>query len=76
MTSLSIQEAQAQLPELVRKVAEGEEVVLLDEDQPVARLIAAVPAQDRPKRGSAKDLILFMSDDFDAPLDEFKGYMD
>ena len=33
----------------------------------------------RPKRqakaGSAKGLILYMADDFDAPLDDFKDYM-
>ena len=27
------------------------------------------------KRGSAKDIITYMADDFDAPLDDFKEYM-
>ena len=38
---------------------------------------AAPPARGKRQRqfGSAKDAILFMADDFDAPLDDFREYM-
>ena len=38
MTSLSIQEAQAQLPDLVHGLTFGDEVLILENDQPVARI--------------------------------------
>ena len=33
------------------------------------------PQKPQPKFGSAKDDILAIADDFDAPLDDFKEYM-
>ena len=46
MTSLSIQK-QAQLPDLVHGLAFGDEVVIVENDQAVARI---VPAAERPRR--------------------------
>lgn len=33
------------------------------------------PTLRKPRFGSAKGLVSFMSDDFDEPLDDFKEYM-
>jgi hypothetical protein len=50
----------------------------LPEDQK-RRLLAQLegPSQAKPKRtfGSAKDDIVYMAPDFDAPLEEFEEYM-
>ena len=40
---------------------------------PVAELVPVTPVSAAPQFGSAKGL-LKMSDDFDAPLDDFRAY--
>jgi len=77
MTSLSIQEAQAQLPDLVHGLTFGDEVVILDNDQPVARIVPAAGQPPRlPRRpGTLRGTVLYMASDFDAPLEDFKEYM-
>ena len=39
-----------------------------------ARLLQSAPARPRPQFGSANDDILYIAEDFDAPLDDFKEY--
>lgn len=39
MTTLTIQEAQAQLEEIIHRLAPGDEVVITENNQPVARLV-------------------------------------
>jgi antitoxin (DNA-binding transcriptional repressor) of toxin-antitoxin stability system len=77
MTSLSIQEAQAQLPDLVHALTFGDEVIILDNDQPVARIVPATGQPPRqPRRpGTLRGTVLYMASDFDAPLEDFKEYM-
>ena len=41
MTTVSIQEAQTKLSELIHGMKPDEEVVITENDQPVARLVAA-----------------------------------
>ena len=79
MPTLTLQEADGQLARLVQQISEsGEDVVLTDGDKPVALLVpvpTALPARRAPREpGSAKGLILYMADDFDAPLDDFAEY--
>ena len=76
MTTLTIQEAQAQLAEIIHRLAPGDEVVITENDQPVAKLARTEPKQQWPcKAGSAKGKI-WMAPNFDAPLEEFKEYME
>ncbi len=44
MATVSIQEAQANLSELIHRLTPEEEVVITEDDQPVARLLAAAGA--------------------------------
>jgi len=76
MTSLPIQLAQAQLPELIHQLAPGDEVVITENDQPVARILPPRPAQVSRKLGSLRGTVLYMAPDFNAPLEEFKEYME
>ena len=78
MTTVSIQEAQAKLPELIHDLAPGEEVVITENDQPVARLTPPRKAPQRPPRrpGTLRGTVLYMAPDFDAPLEDFKEYME
>ena len=73
--SITIEEAQAKLKELIGKLAPGEEIVITDNQQPVAKLVAAAKPPER-KCGTLKGTVLYMAPDFDAPLEDFKEYME
>lgn len=82
MTRVSVEEAGAQLGRLVKAAREGEEVVLLEDGSPVARLEplgngenGLTTEKPRPRFGSARGWMK-IADDFDAPLDDFKEYME
>jgi antitoxin (DNA-binding transcriptional repressor) of toxin-antitoxin stability system len=72
---VSLIEAAASLNDLVQAAIAGEEVILLDGDRPAIKLtpIPAIRADRKP--GSAKGLI-WMSDDFEEPLEEFQEYLE
>jgi antitoxin (DNA-binding transcriptional repressor) of toxin-antitoxin stability system len=77
MTTVSIEEAQARLPELIDHLNPGEELVILRDQRPVAKLVGEAASSRRPREpGSAKDQILYLAEDFDAPLEDFKDYME
>jgi len=75
MKQFNIHEAKARLSELIQKAMLGEEVIIARDNRPVAKLVAFRPAKRRRKLGSAKDKILYIAPDFEAPLDDFKDYM-
>jgi antitoxin (DNA-binding transcriptional repressor) of toxin-antitoxin stability system len=72
MTTITIEEAQAHLAEFIDKLAPGESAIVTRDDMPFATLSRA-PLQSWPcKAGSAKESIVWIAPDFDAPLDEFR----
>ena len=77
-TLISIQDAQMKLVKLIHDLHAGEEVVITENNQPVARLLAATSAPERKPRqpGTLRGTVLHMAPDFDAPLDDFKKYME
>jgi antitoxin (DNA-binding transcriptional repressor) of toxin-antitoxin stability system len=48
--SVTVDVAQANLRELIRQLAPGEEVVLTDNEQPVAKLVGERPPAPKPSR--------------------------
>jgi antitoxin (DNA-binding transcriptional repressor) of toxin-antitoxin stability system len=75
--TITVDEAQVKLKELIAKLAPGEEVVITDNQQPVAKLVGQrPPCPPRPAPGLGKGSILYMAPDFDEPLEEFKEYME
>ena len=74
--TISIEEAQASLRELVHKLAPGDEVVITENQQPVAKLVAKDAKPSRPAPGLGKGSIVYMAPDFDEPLEEMKEYME
>jgi prevent-host-death family protein len=70
MHTVTLPEAQARLPELLKEVLRGEEVIILQDSAPAAKLVPV----ERPGYGSLRGQIV-MADDFDAPLDAFADYM-
>src|SRR3954471_17850438 len=76
-TTVSLEEARARLAELIDRVAPGDEIVITRQNEQVAKLIPQPQPPRTPRRpGTLKDAILYMADDFDAPLDDFKEYME
>lgn len=77
MTAISVREAQATLSELIHQLAPGQEVLLTEDDRPVAKLVATATERPKaPKLGTQRGSVLYMAPDFDAPLDDFKEYME
>ena len=75
--SITIEKAQATLKELIGSLAAGEEVVITDNQQPVAKLIAVPEVPRKPRQpGTLRGTVLYMAPDFDAPLEDFKEYME
>jgi antitoxin (DNA-binding transcriptional repressor) of toxin-antitoxin stability system len=76
MSTVTLEEAQAQLPKLIEQLRLGEEIIITRDQKPVARLIAEGPRERKPRRpGTLRGTVLYMAPDFDAPLEEFKEYM-
>lgn len=75
MSTYNIADAKAKLSSLVNRALQGEEVIIARDNKPLLKL---VPVAEMPKKrepGTGKGQILFIADDFDAPLDDFKEYM-
>ena len=69
--TVEVKQAQSRLEELVGEAAHGEEVILTQEGQPVAKIIPLSRPPVRRRFGSAKGLI-HMREDFDAPIGDFR----
>ena len=77
MSTVTLEEAQARLGEMIARLQPGEEIVITSGDKPVARLIGEAKAEPQPRRpGTLKGTVLYIAPDFDAPLEDFKEYME
>lgn len=73
MTQVNIHTAKAHLSELIKKALLGEEVIIARDNKPIIKLVPLTPPKHKRKIGRSKGLVK-ISDDFDAPLDDFKDY--
>ena len=74
---ITVEEAQSRLKELIDNLAQGEEILITENRQPVAKLVGERSSRrTRPAPGLGKGSILYMAPDFDEPLEEFKEYME
>ena len=74
MTTVTIEQAQKDLSRLIEDVALGDHVVITKDCIPVAELSPVQSLGHKPVFGSAKGMVT-MSEDFDAPIDDFRDYM-
>lgn len=75
----TLQQLKDQLDILIARSEAGEEIIITRDGQPVVRIMperTAARKHNRPPAGSAKGTIKYMDPDFDAPLDDFKEYME
>ena len=73
MHKVALIEAEKCLSELVQEAAEGQEVIITQDDGSAFRIVPVVPPKPHPKFGSAKGQVR-MSGDFDEPLKDFEEY--
>lgn len=75
MQRVSIDEAKTRLQDLVDAALRGETVSIAVDDDQAVQLVPTVRRRRQRQFGSAKGQI-WMADDFDAPLEDFKEYME
>ena len=76
MTTVTMQEAQANLPEIIGRLQPGEEIVITDAGRPLAAVKKAERASWPCEAGCYRKAEFWMAPDFDAPLDDFREYME
>ncbi|MDA1015589.1 MAG: DUF2281 domain-containing protein [Planctomycetota bacterium] len=70
--TIGIEEAQVRLKDLIAGLGPGDEIVITDQDHPVARILPTTKKQ--PVLGSCKGMLTIVEDD-DEHLEDFKEYM-
>jgi antitoxin (DNA-binding transcriptional repressor) of toxin-antitoxin stability system len=71
---MSVQQASQQLAELLRNLGPGDEIVLTQDNKPVARIVSDTPRPAARQPGNCKGMLTINSED-DQHLDGFKDYM-
>ncbi|MBN8568571.1 MAG: type II toxin-antitoxin system Phd/YefM family antitoxin [Ignavibacteria bacterium] len=74
MQTISIEKAKAEIDSVFEEAIQGDEVIITKNNSPVLKLSKFEQGQNKSVPGLAKGKI-FVSDDFDEPLEEFKDYM-
>ncbi len=74
MPTVTLEEAQTKLPELIDKLVPGEEVVITRNEQPVAELIRLPVEKLHPVPGRCKGMLTILSED-DEHLKDWAEYM-
>lgn len=72
--NISVAEAKAKFSELIKRAEAGEEILVTRHGKVVARVGPPAAEAVLPRIGALKGKI-WISDDFDEPLEEFKEYM-
>jgi antitoxin (DNA-binding transcriptional repressor) of toxin-antitoxin stability system len=75
MPTVTLEEAQAKLPEIIHQLVGGDEVAVTEGDQVVARIVGErQPPRQRPGPGLCKGMMTIVADD-DQHLADFAEYM-
>lgn len=69
--TFKLTDAKARFSELVQRAMMGEEIIVTKENRPVVKIVQVKPVKRKPGTGKG----VWMSPDFDEPLDDFKEYM-
>lgn len=75
MTTVTLKEAQANLAGLIAELKPGEEIVIIEKDRPVARLVTESPHARKPRQpGSVIGKLTIVEND-EAHLRDFEECM-
>ena len=75
MHTVTIHEAKTNLSRLIQESLAGEEVIIAKGKIPLVKIQPLEKTTKQRRFGGAKGIVKYISDDFDAPLDEFSDYM-
>ena len=75
MQTVALEKAQATLAHLLKQVSNGKEFTITENGQPKAKLSAVSPRQHQQARAGSLPGKIWLSQDFDAPLDDFAADM-
>lgn len=70
MQVVNIHDAKTQLSKLLEQVQAGEDVVIAKSGTPIVRLVPYAPPKRKIAPPGAMEGEIWISDDFDAPMDE------
>lgn len=74
-TIVTMEEAQAHLPELVAHLGSGEELIITQDRKPIAKLVRESPPTRPPRKaGNCIGMIRIVADD-DEHLQDFEEFM-
>jgi antitoxin (DNA-binding transcriptional repressor) of toxin-antitoxin stability system len=74
-TTITVEEAQANLKSLIHRLAPGEEVVITENQQPVAKLVSEPGKKRQPRKaGNCVGMIRIVAED-DEHLTDFEEYL-
>ena len=69
----NVADAKARFSSLVREALAGDEVIIAKDNKPLVKLVPLSSGRRAP--GTGKGQVVYMSPDFDAPLEDFEDYM-
>lgn len=75
MHQVAIHEAKTHLSRLLQECLMGETVIIAKGKTPIAKLTALPSARNHRRIGGGRDVVTYIADDFDEPLDDLEGYM-
>ena len=75
MATITLEDAQTQLAELLGRLEPGEEITITDQGKPLAQVKKCERTSWPCQAGSYQKAEFRMAPDFDAPLDELEEYM-
>jgi antitoxin (DNA-binding transcriptional repressor) of toxin-antitoxin stability system len=76
MKTITIQQAEGHLAEIIQRLSPGDEVVVTSDNKPVATIRATGTAPHRPRRfGTLKGTVKYIAPDFDAIPEGFEEYL-
>lgn len=73
MFQITVKDAKIKLNDLIQAAENGEDILIVTDEQETIMLVQVEKSKKHRKSGSAKGMIE-IADDFDAPLEEFKEY--
>jgi prevent-host-death family protein len=74
MSQTTIHEAKTHLSRLIKQALAGEEVVIAKRNKPLVKLVPVQARKTVPRFGGWEGEI-WMAEDFDEPLEDFKDYL-
>ena len=75
MTFVTMEEAQANLPELVAHLGSGEELIITQDHKPIAKLVRENPPSRKPRTAGNCIVMMRIVADDNEHLEDFAEYM-